>query len=236
MDDLQGVLFWDFHGTLTYPDDPWSEVMHQLLLEHRPDRALSSSQFAELMDYDCYPWEHPNRDHRSLVDAEAWWRHVRASFFQTFMNCGIGIADSIRLSGMVRTRIMNPDLYRLRSEVIPTLDHLKNMGWRHILLTNNFPEIASICDALGILDLFDHVVVSARVGFEKPRLEIFEEALRNAGTGSIFYMIGDNPIADVRGAGNAGIPCIQIGDAPCPEAMLSCRHLSEIPGLLSEVR
>lgn len=41
--------------------------------------------------------------------------------------------------------------------------------------------------------------LSASVGYEKPRREIFGYSILKAGNPEIKYMIGDNPVADYQG-------------------------------------
>ena len=47
--------------------------------------------------------------------------------------------------------------------------------------------------------------VSGEIGYDKPRREIFEVAMRLAVHPDCCFFIGDNPIADGQGAANAGI-------------------------------
>lgn len=54
--------------------------------------------------------------------------------------------------------------------------------------------------------LFDAVVISEEVGFEKPSPEIFSAACATLGVGQIgTWMIGDDPQADVKGAQSCGL-------------------------------
>jgi putative hydrolase of the HAD superfamily len=69
------------------------------------------------------------------------------------------------------------------------------------------------------LDRFETVVVSADVGWCKPRLEIFAETLRRmdlAPADAIF--VGDTPEADVVGAQGMGLDVVWIdrGAVPLP--------------------
>ena len=46
--------------------------------------------------------------------------------------------------------------------------------------------------------------MSGAAGYEKPRKEIYEYAIRMAGNPQVKYMIGDNPVADYEGGLQAG--------------------------------
>ena len=95
------------------------------------------------------------------------------------------------------------------------------------MLSNNFPELRQISEDIGIARFFDEFVVSALVGYEKPRKEIFDYALKIANYPEEVYMIGDNPISDIIGAKNAGIKSIHIG-GNSPDATFSCATLTDI--------
>lgn len=66
--------------------------------------------------------------------------------------------------------------------------------------------------ALRVEELFNPVVISEEVGFRKPHLEIFELALAAWGLSpeSVLF-VGDDPIADIQGARNAGLHVLQVG-------------------------
>ncbi len=63
-------------------------------------------------------------------------------------------------------------------------------------------------------------------GYEKPRKEIFEYAILNAGKPEIRYMIGDNPIADYEGGFKAGMIPILVHNTV--EGMRCCEQLVDL--------
>lgn len=63
---------------------------------------------------------------------------------------------------------------------------------------------------LGLGNHVDAVFSSAVVGWEKPHAEFFQRAVEAMGRPVRKWMIGDNPIADVRGAEAVGIPAILV--------------------------
>jgi putative hydrolase of the HAD superfamily len=54
------------------------------------------------------------------------------------------------------------------------------------------------------------VFSSALIGYDKPHPEAFRHALRACGEPARRWMVGDNPVADVRGAQTVGIPALLI--------------------------
>lgn len=91
--------------------------------------------------------------------------------------------------------------------------------------------------ALGIADLFDDVIVSDAVGYKKPDRKIFELACRRLKTepaNAVF--VGDNPVADIQGANNAGMYTIYIPGAfgnRCRYADKICRSFKDLPELVA---
>ena len=89
------------------------------------------------------------------------------------------------------------------------LEKAKEKGHTNIILSNNFPELEVITDALGITKFFDKLIVSGLVGYDKPRKEIFDIA-KSFYPGEDFVMIGDNPVADIVGGKAAGMTTVLV--------------------------
>ncbi len=87
---------------------------------------------------------------------------------------------------------------------------LRRKGYRLALLTNGNSRLQrGKLRHLGLEDAFDCVLVSGEVGADKPDPKIFQLCAQALGLepGQMAY-VGDNPMADVQGAYNAG--CIPI--------------------------
>jgi len=87
------------------------------------------------------------------------------------------------------------------------LDYLRK-GYRMGLLSNfdYSPAAMGVIDGFGIGEYLDSVIISADVGWRKPKREIFELAARGVGVpeGEIVF-VGDNFDADIVGAKGAGM-------------------------------
>jgi FMN phosphatase YigB (HAD superfamily) len=97
---------------------------------------------------------------------------------------------------------------------------------------SNYPELPEMADKLGLSPWLSGTVVSARVGYEKPRREIFEIALAAAGHPDVCYMTGDNPAAGIAGAQAVGIPAILVHNKPGSTADFVCGSLTDVLGVL----
>lgn len=109
------------------------------------------------------------------------------------------------------------------------------------ILTNGAPELQwSKVHGSGLEDLFDSVTVSGDYSIGKPRKEIFEAVFAKHPGAKGFIMIGNSLNSDIRGARNAGIPCIwyEQGDEPKDvpvKADAVIRALTELPQAIEAV-
>jgi len=109
------------------------------------------------------------------------------------------------------------------------------------ILTNGAPELQwSKVHASGLESLFDSVTVSGDYGIGKPKKEIFDIVMAKHPEAKGFVMVGNSLTSDIRGARNAGIPCVwyEQGDEPKdvpvkPDGVI--RSLSELPRVLNKI-
>ena len=91
-------------------------------------------------------------------------------------------------------------------DVIPALEAMRGAGLRLGVVSNWAWTAQDLLDLLGLASYFDSFSISARVGYQKPHVAIFEHALEQLGAqpGEAIH-IGDDAGADVVGARRAGI-------------------------------
>ncbi len=227
------TLFWDFHGTLIKPGSIWSWNLLQAALTVQPDCGLTLADIRRHLDNDGFPWNHPERTYLAITQPDDWWLHVARLFVNTYRRCGLADHLINQIVPLVRGRILDPANYELFDGAVQVLAELKQSGWQHILVSNNFPELADICQAIGIGQFFTASIVSALVGYDKPRAEIYQLAREAAGHPATCFMIGDNPVADIIGAQAVGIPgilvnCRQPEDDVARPAAVRCADLPEV--------
>lgn len=137
----------------------------------------------------------------------------------------LGIPDGPTADAILRAGIAEQMLHLRRAMEFPeenraALDALR-AKYRLAVLSNfdHGPAVEAALAGFGVRDRFEVVVVSADVGWRKPRPEIFQDTLRRMGIGpdqAIF--VGDTPEADVLGAQSVGMDVIWIncGTASLP--------------------
>jgi len=99
---------------------------------------------------------------------------------------------------------------RCEAQVLKTLTELKSNY--SLSLLSNYPNAAAITRSLhscGLTDVFDHVVISADIGYVKPHPAIYQALLKtiNAPAQSC-VMIGDNMLADIQGGKDCGMKTV----------------------------
>jgi epoxide hydrolase-like predicted phosphatase len=68
----------------------------------------------------------------------------------------------------------NKGKYHLNNELIEFIKDLREKGYKTALLSNNSTELRNKLKEHGIIDIFDEIIISAEVGFQKPQPEIFQ--------------------------------------------------------------
>ena len=93
--------------------------------------------------------------------------------------------------------------------------------------------------SLGVASLFGSVIVSAAVNLRKPDSAIFHLACSELSVrpDEAFY-VGDNPVADIEGARDAGLRTIFIPSAAHPQCLTAnatCTDMRQLPELLDKI-
>jgi putative hydrolase of the HAD superfamily len=121
------------------------------------------------------------------------------------------IPDDARIAEMLKLKHESfVDAVALPDYVVPLLEKLRKS--RRLGFISNYPCRQSIVDSMkkvGIVDLFDSIVVSGEMGMVKPHPKIFKRCLDDLALnpGECVY-VGDNWLADVQGAKRLGMAAI----------------------------
>lgn len=212
------TILWDFDGTLAQSHHIWSGTLLKLLNEHEPGHSVEREQISCHLQQG-FPWHEPDVPHPELSHPGDWWRAVEAVFAKTYQAVGLERQRAMELSRLVRQRIIDPCNYHLYVDTIWALEFLADRGWSHIILSNHVPELERIVSSIGLGKLIKKCISSAVIGYEKPHPMAFRIALEVAHEPTQVWMVGDNLIADVRGAEAVGIPAILV-HRPRPDGIL----------------
>ena len=226
---MNKVIFWDFDGTLVCPDSKWSASLHKVLKRFGYD--IDFGKVREHMRTG-YTW-HRHEDSYVTNTGQKWWDNLFKHFTPFYESNKISQADEEKMNTDFRQCILNAELYTLYEDAEEVLRKCIEMGYTNYILSNNFPELSLVIEGLEVSKYFADYVVSANIGYEKPRIELFQYALKLADSPEICYMVGDNPVADIQGGKSAGMTTILVHKDGDFEADFKCDSLSEIPPLLA---
>jgi len=157
-------------------------------------------------------------------------------FYNTFLRFGV---DDQVLSDYFEHHFLDEILKY--NELVPgaadLLDYLEGKAYKMHIISNGFQEVTERkCILSGIADYFETITSADSVGVRKPRPEIFQHSLDLArAEKSESILIGDDWIADVKGAQRFGIDVIFFdvyNDDPQEADLKVIQHLSQIKDYL----
>lgn len=197
---MRRAIFWDFDGTLTNGEPSWRSCMVMALgpLAERYD--VTEEKLRPFLK-SGFPW-HPDGD--SSLTGEDFWLVLLDKFSAAFEALGVPKVEARNAALEVRNIVQDATLYHVQPDAAATLAVCAFKGYKNYILTNNFPEWENLLIQLGLRQFFPGIINSGVAGACKPDERIFRIAERIANFPSLIWMVGDNPIADILGAKNAG--------------------------------
>jgi putative hydrolase of the HAD superfamily len=221
-----GVLVWDFDGTLAHRPGNWTGVICEVVATARPDLELTAERLRPYLQAG-FPWHAPDVV-RDPCSADEWWNDLSPVLAGALRRAsGIDDVEARRLIGGVRSAYTDAAGWRLFLDVRPALERLRERGWTHVVLSNHVPELASLIGALGLGDLIKAVHCSACTGVEKPNPRAFERMFSEYPAARTGWMIGDSWRADVQGAQAVGMRAILVRSQH-PAATIRCETLHDV--------
>lgn len=219
------ILCWDFDGTLALSHHLWSNSVKRAIDIVDPSNQVPFLGIRECMETG-FSWQSPHIDYVESSGSD-WWIKMNEHFYKSYLSLGVNEDDAKKASEKVKEIIMLPQNYILFETAEYTLKKAKESGHKNILLSNNYPELEVILKALGIDGYFEKIIISACIGYEKPRKEFFDIA-KSLYKDEKFFMIGDSLNADIIGGKNAGMTTILVHKGFRDEADYCVDKLSDI--------
>ncbi len=134
-------------------------------------------------------------------------------------------SKTVRVRGPAIERAIPPELF---PDAEPLLRRLRADGFSMGLISNATTRTRRVVEATGLTSYLDPVVISAEVGYLKPRSEIFRIALARAGVGADEAIhVGDLYEADIVGARNVGMKGLLI-DREGTSGEADCQRISSL--------
>jgi putative hydrolase of the HAD superfamily len=200
------AVFFDMGSTLSHQEPMREDLLAGFLQEHGSARSIQDIRRALLAsDTWWHEWTEQNpfgwRD-KTLITGMR--QQYRRHFLQSLtLDDSNGLHEA--LDDLWNTSIMRRHT-AIFPDVRPTIQALRERHLKLAIVSNWDESLLSHCDDLGMTPLFDTIVGSAYVGFEKPDPRIFTVALQRLGvTPDQVVHVGDIYASDVVGARRAGI-------------------------------
>ena len=226
---MSRVLFWDFDGTLSYPNKSFTSALYWALCQN--GYPINEGEAETFMDR-FYSWKTPQIDYADQT-MDLWW-NVHFDKIRSFcVGQNIPEPDIAGICADCRKKLIDVSNYELYDDTAATLEACGRMGFQNYLITNNYPEIIDNLKKLNIAQYFTDYIVSSHIGYDKPRKEFFDYARNLAGNPTIGYVIGDNPVADILGGQEAGFVTIAVHECKNSKANYYCENLTQILSIIA---
>jgi len=223
------VVFFDVHGTLIHQCYSPPEIFRRLCAEAGLDISMAAIQAA-------YPplAELAERAEAASGETDAFWRHVNAEILtELSVPDGDGALAEHLMTGFKR-----PDWWVAYDDAIPTLDALREAGFRLGTIANARHVVVGRLRHTGLIDRFQTITYSEEIGQQKPDARLFSAALGRLGVSAANAVhVGDRVREDIQGARSVGLRAILI-DREDRHSHADCervRSLAELRPLLSGV-
>ncbi|RPI32722.1 MAG: HAD family hydrolase [Chloroflexota bacterium] len=208
---VDAVIF-DLGNTLIYFDGDWPEVIRE-----SDSQLLHQLHSAGIMvDAESFISQFQERIEAYYLEREAEFIEYTTAYLLKELLKELGhpdLPDPIVRQALDAMYAVSQRHWRVEADAIPTLDILKQQGYRLGLISNagDDHDVQTLIDIAGVRSYFDFIVSSAAVGIRKPNPAIFLMAAAQMGVKpSRCAMVGDRLGADVLGAHNAGMHAILI--------------------------
>ena len=210
------VLFWDFDGTLADSTGIWSRVSYAALKLADPAAEADPVKLGEALSFG-FTWHFPERDHTEWV-YEGWWEKTKPFFRDAYLSCGVEPALAEKAADRIREALVDVKNYKLYEDTVQVLRDMKGLGYKNVLMSNNYPELPEILEGLGLAPYMDGMVISGHIGYDKPRSEMFSVGVNMFPDAEKYYMIGDTVSADIVGGNAMGFTTVLVHKGPCDVA------------------
>ena len=193
------VIFFDIGNTLLFPNRA------KMLAPITSDRHPTPEQWQALERRTKTEFDRGMQ--RGLVDHGFWW-----IFHNHLLHDMNESSDDGTREQLVRELVRNTQNSANWDQILPgtraALDRIREQ-FRIAVISNADGKIQTILSRCGIGECFESITDSGLVGFEKPRPEIFQAALKamNAQAAESLY-VGDVYSVDYVGATNAGMQAV----------------------------
>ncbi len=179
-------------------------VYHQVFQRAGFDIPIGEVEQAVAYSWGIVGQQDAEAEYELTLEANRRWQLEVEQRVMDYLNIHPDVQEQI--FWQIISTFENPSTYSIYPEVTGVLERLRAEGYRLGIISNWSWHLPELCEQLGIDSYFDFICTSARVGFPKPRRQIFEVALQQMGAAPERSLhIGDTYAADIIGAWSVGM-------------------------------
>lgn len=197
------AVFFDAAGTLIHLQESVGASYARLAERHGVKTAPEKIEAAFRRAWKI----HPQPLHHGIPPKDGdrgWWEGLVDVCFADALGARLPAEVMKPLFEDLYTWFARPEVWSAYPEVWQVLEGLRKRH-RLFILSNFDARLKGILEGLGLLHLFESVVISSEVGYSKPHPGIFIHAARMAGLKPEACLhVGDEKEADFQGAVQAG--------------------------------
>lgn len=176
-----------------------------------------------------FTWHTPNEDFSELI-GKKWWYFTVNKIIGDYLSLGVPEDTARKAAELVPFIIKEPNNYTLYDDTVLTLTKSIEYGNKNVILSNNYPDLIDVVNDIGLIQYFNDVIVSANIGYDKPRIELFDYA-KSKYPDNNYIMVGDSITADIQGGKIAGMTTVLVHNGICKNADYCFEKLSDICNL-----
>lgn len=198
------AIFFDAGNTLVSPNPSFEsvvfEVLDKLKIGHKRKEIIQSLPHLDDI-YNHYYWNNL-KFWQSPKDAAITWANVYSTWFES-----LGFKEESGYLGWELYKEFGFSYrWRVFQDVIPTLQVLRNKGFKLGVISNWDHRLSDIFKKMDIEKYFNFIISSASTKTYKPGKEIFDIAINevNCNPKDVLF-VGDHWLADILGAKKAGL-------------------------------
>lgn len=177
------TVFFDWGGVLA--DDPGDGFLNKLLQQ----LGATDGQIQEI--YTTYM----RRFMRGELSEQEYWQVLEQSY-------------GLNISGDISDKFLAWEGLKVNDQVLDLVREAKASNITTAILSNVIEPTYAVLQRSGCYDLFDHVIASCQVGYAKPQLEIYDIALKTAGTSAERSVFIDDKQINLTPAAEMGFSTI----------------------------
>jgi len=199
------AVFFDFGDTLSFNNQTFPESLHKVL------KSIGVDVDAKQLRSAILEADHGElQEERMKLRERDSYRSFRIKYYKYVLNL-LSYSHMDEYAEYIQNVIGYYHKSYLKPETFYVLDALKKEGYKLGIVSNFSHALPWLCDELGLTEKFDFITYSDDVGCEKPKPQIFHDALTKVCVKSEEVIhVGDSYSADVLGARAVGITPILV--------------------------